>query len=72
MYPAVAFVDNTCEAGMMLETAENLVLEWRATVAVYKNSRKRWLLNISFQLLGVFCETTRLGGQKIVAISMRL
>ena len=34
--------------------------------------KRRWLLNISFQLFGVFCETTRLGGQKIVAISMRL
>ncbi len=32
--PAVAFFDNTCEAGMMRGTAENRVLEWMSTVAV--------------------------------------
>jgi len=29
--PAVAFFDNTCEAGMMCGIAENRVPEWRAT-----------------------------------------
>jgi hypothetical protein len=44
--PAVAFFDNICEAGMMCRTAENRVLEWRARVTVYKNSRKKWLLDV--------------------------
>ena len=35
---------------MMCGTVENQVPEWRATVAVCKNSRKRWLLDISVQL----------------------
>ena len=41
--PAVAFFDNTCEAGMMCGTVETRFLEWRATVAVCQNSGKRWL-----------------------------
>ncbi len=51
---AVAFFDNTCEAGMMCGTAENQVSKWRATVAVYQNSRKRWLLDTSVQLFWRF------------------
>jgi len=35
---------------MMCGTVENRVLEWRATVAVCQNSRKRWLLGVSVQL----------------------
>jgi len=34
--PAVAFFDNTCEAGMICGTAENKVPEWRTTVACTK------------------------------------
>ncbi len=52
--PAVAFFDNTCEAGMMCGTAENQVPEWRATVPVRKSSRKRWLLDIGVQLFWRF------------------
>ncbi len=51
---AVAFFDNTCEAGMMCETAENRVPEWRGTAAVRQNSRKRWLLDVSVQLFLAF------------------
>jgi hypothetical protein len=47
---AVAFFDNTCEAGMICGTAENRVLELRGTAAVRQNSRKRWLLDVSVQL----------------------
>jgi len=56
---------------MMCGTAENQVPEWRATVAVRKNSMKRQLLDVSVQLFWRFFETARWGGQKIVAISMR-
>ncbi len=70
--PAVAFFGNTCEAGMMCGTAENRFLEWRATVAVCQNSRKRRLLGVSVQLFGRFCDTTRRGGQNIVDNEMIL
>ena len=39
---------------MMYGTAENRVLERRASVAVCQNSRKRWLLDVSVQLFGRF------------------
>jgi hypothetical protein len=43
--PAVAFFDNTCEAGMMCGTVENRVLEWRARVAVCQNSGEKRILH---------------------------
>ncbi len=39
---------------MMFGTVENRVPEWRATVAVCQNGRKRWLLGVNVQLLGRF------------------
>ncbi len=51
---AVAFFDNTCEAGMMCGTAENRFLEWRATVAVCQNSSNKQILDTSAWLLGRF------------------
>ena len=68
---AVAFFDNTCEAGMMCGTVENQVPEWRATVAFCQNGEKNGFLTQVLGFLGVFCETTRWGTQRIVAISMR-
>jgi len=59
--PAVAFFDNTCEAGMMCGSAENRVLEWRGTAAVRQNSRKRWLLDVSVQLFWRFLRKNSLG-----------
>ncbi len=59
--PAVVFFGNTCEAGMMCGTVENRFLEWRATVAVCQNSRKRWLLGVSVQLFGRFLRDNSLG-----------
>ena len=47
-------VSHTCEAGMMLETAENRVLEWGATVAVYQNSRKKRILHANTLLFSCF------------------
>jgi hypothetical protein len=38
---------------MMCGTVENQFREWRATVAVCQNSRKRWLLDIGVQLFGM-------------------
>ena len=46
---------------MMSGTVENRVLEWRATVAVYQNSRKRWLLDIAVQLFLHFLRDNSLG-----------
>jgi len=46
---------------MMCGTVENRFLEWRATVAVCKNSRKRWLLDISVQLFWRFLRENSLG-----------
>ena len=46
---------------MMCGTAENRVPEWRATVAVRKNSRRRWLLDISVQLFRRFLRDNSLG-----------
>ena len=46
---------------MMCGTVENRVLEWRATVAVCQNGRKRWLLGVSVQLLGRFLRDNSLG-----------
>ena len=46
---------------MMYGTAENQVPEWRATVAVCKNSRKRWLLDISVRLFWRFLRDNSLG-----------
>ena len=37
---------------MMCGSVENRFLEWRATVAVCKNSRKRWLLGVGVHLFG--------------------
>ncbi len=48
--PAVAFFDNTCEAGMMCGTPENRVLEWRARVAVCQNSGKKLILHTNTTL----------------------
>ncbi len=56
---------------MMCGTAENRLLEWRATVARCQNGRKRWLLGVNVQL-GRFLRENSLGGQIIVAISMRV
>ena len=36
------------------ETAENRVLEWRATVAVCQYSGKKWVLDACVRLLGGF------------------
>ena len=52
--PAAAFFDNTCEAGMMCGTAENRVLEWRATVAVCKYSGKKRVLDVCARPFGGF------------------
>ena len=46
---------------MMCGTLENQVPEWRPTVAVRKNSRKRWLLDISVQLFWRFLRDNSLG-----------
>ncbi len=46
---------------MMCGTVENQVPEWRATAAVRKNSRKRWLLEISVQLFWRFLRDNSLG-----------
>ena len=58
------------------KTREELILgyfEYLKSLPKEKQMEKtRRLINISFQLFGLFCETTRLGGWKIVAISMRL
>ena len=55
--PAVAFFDNTCEAGMMCGSAENRVLEWRARVAVCQNGRKRWLSHLDLcEMQKCICE----------------
>jgi hypothetical protein len=50
----VAFFDNTCEAGMMCGIAENRVPEWRATLVVCQNSRKKRVLNASAWLFWYF------------------
>ena len=46
---------------MMCGTVENEVPEWRTTVAVCKNSSKRWLLEISVQLSWRFLRDNPLG-----------
>ncbi len=56
---------------MMCRTVENRFLEWRATVAVCQYGGKNGFLTYVFDFFGVSCETTRWGGQRIVAISMR-
>jgi len=45
--------DNTREGGMMCGTAENRLLEWRATVEVRQNSKKKRVLHTNMSLL--FC-----------------
>ena len=51
---------------MMCGTVENQFLEWRATVAMCQNSRKRWLLGVNVQLSGRFLGDNSLGrGQKV-------
>jgi len=39
---------------MMFETAENRVLEWRATVAVCQNGAKKRVLDVCAGLFAVF------------------
>jgi len=46
---------------MVCGTVENQVAEWRAMVAVHKNSRKRWLLDIGVQLFWRFLRDNSLG-----------
>ena len=46
---------------MMSGTVENRVLEWRATVVVYQNSREKWLLDIAVQLFLRFLRDNSLG-----------
>jgi hypothetical protein len=46
---------------MMCGTVENEFLEWRATVAVCQNSRKRWLLDIGIQLFWRFLRDNSVG-----------
>jgi len=59
--PAVAFFDNTCEAGMMCGTAENRVLEWRSTVAVCQYSGKKWLFEVFARFRCRFLRKNSLG-----------
>ena len=59
--PAVAFFDNTCEAGMMCGNAENQVPKWRATVAVCQNSGKMRLLDVSARIFWRFLRDNSLG-----------
>lgn len=73
--PAVAFFDNTCEAGMMCGTAENRVLEsrfyrerWRCANTVGKSGFSKYLLDF----VVFFCEKTRCGGRNIVDIVIKL
>ena len=54
--PAVAF-SNICEAGMMCGTVENQVPEWRATVAVCQNGRKKRVLDVRVRLFGDSSDT---------------
>lgn len=54
-------LNRTCEAGMMCGIVENRVPEWRASVAVCKDSRKRRLLDISVQLFWRFLRDNSLG-----------
>ena len=37
----LSFFDNSCEAGMMCGITENRIPEWRATLAVCQNNRKK-------------------------------
>jgi hypothetical protein len=46
---------------MMCGTVENRVLEWRARVAVCQDSRRRWLLDVSVQLLARVLRDKSLG-----------
>jgi hypothetical protein len=46
---------------MMCVTVENRAVEWRATVAVCQNSRKRWPLGVSIRLFGRFLRDNSLG-----------
>ncbi len=39
---------------MMCGTVENQVLEWRETVAVCKNSKKKWILHTNMSLFLCF------------------
>jgi hypothetical protein len=50
----LCFLRNTCEAGMMCGTAENQVPEWRATVVVCQNSKKKRFLDVRAWLFWCF------------------
>ena len=50
----------------MCGTVESQVPDWRATVVVCQNGRKRWLLGVSVQLFGRSLRDNSLGGQRTV------
>jgi hypothetical protein len=70
--PAVAFFGNACEAGMMCGRVEDRFLEWRATVAVCKNSRKTPFLTQVLRLFAVFLQHGMLKLPEHVEIEMKL
>lgn len=58
---AKEIVEYSGQAGMMCRAVEDRFLEWRATVAVCQNGRKRLLLGVSVHLFGRFLRDNSLG-----------
>jgi len=46
--------DNTCEDGMICDIAEKGIPEWRATLALCQNSRKKGFLKQMLGFFGIF------------------